>query len=145
MKTLLLICCLATSAVAQIPDAELDKISREDIVATLKHLQQINAEAQKRATAAEQSEARKDTALTAAEDAQARQALYIDTVEKSAKAVEDQRDALGLENSKLQGKINEITESRDSWRKRSLIQTGIILLVLLGLALFLYLKIKSPF
>ena len=69
MKWLAIICLSASSVWAQITDEELGKISKEEIVLTIKHLQKLTAESIAAADKAIASEARVQASLTSATDA----------------------------------------------------------------------------
>ena len=69
MKWLAIICLSASSVCAQITDDELSKISKEEIVLTIKHLQKLTAESIAAADKAIASEARVQASLTSATDA----------------------------------------------------------------------------
>ena len=69
MKWLAIICLSASSVCAQITDDELSKISKEEIVLTIKHLRALTAKAIKDADEAIASEARVQVSLTSATDA----------------------------------------------------------------------------
>ena len=69
MKWLAIICLSASSVCAQITDDELSKISKEEIVLTIKHLQRLTAESIAAADKAIASEARVQASLTSATDA----------------------------------------------------------------------------
>lgn len=69
MKWLAIICLSASSVCAQITDDELSKISKEEIVLTIKHLQKLTAESIASADRAIASEARVQQSLTSATDA----------------------------------------------------------------------------
>jgi hypothetical protein len=69
MKWLAIICLSASSVCAQITDDELSKISKEEIVLTIKHLRALTAKAIKDADEAIASEARVQASLTDATDA----------------------------------------------------------------------------
>ena len=64
MKWLAIICLSASSVCAQITDDELSKISKEEIVLTIKHLQKLTAESIAAADKAIASEARVQASLT---------------------------------------------------------------------------------
>ena len=64
MKWLAIICLSASSVCAQITDDELSKISKEEIVLTIKHLQKLTAESIAAADRAIASEARLQAKLT---------------------------------------------------------------------------------
>ena len=69
MKWLAIICLSASTVCAQITDDELSKISKEEIVLTIKHLQKLTAESIAAADKAIASEARVQASLTSATDA----------------------------------------------------------------------------
>ena len=69
MRWLAIICLSASSVCAQISDDELSKISKEEIVLTIKHLRALTAKAIKDADEAIASEARVQASLTDATDA----------------------------------------------------------------------------
>jgi len=69
MKWLAIICLSASSVCAQITDDELSKISKEEIVLTVKHLQALTAEAKAAADRAIASEARMQAKLVDATNA----------------------------------------------------------------------------
>ena len=69
MRWLAIICLSASSVWAQITDDELSKISKEEIVLTIKHLQKLTAESIAAADKAIASEARVQASLTSATDA----------------------------------------------------------------------------
>jgi len=69
MKWLAIICLSASSVCAQITDDELSKISKEEIVLTVKHLQSLTAEAKAAADRAIASEARMQAKLVDATNA----------------------------------------------------------------------------
>ena len=69
MKWLAIICLSASSVWAQITDEELGKISKEEIVLTIKHLQKLTAESIAAADKAIASEARVQAKLSDATDA----------------------------------------------------------------------------
>ena len=69
MKWLAIICLSASTVCAQITDDELSKISKEEIVLTIKHLQRLTAESIAAADRAIASEARLQAKLTDATDA----------------------------------------------------------------------------
>ena len=69
MKWLAIICLTASSVCAQITDDELSKISKEEIVLTIKHLQKLTAESIAASDRAIASEARVQASLTSATDA----------------------------------------------------------------------------
>ena len=69
MRWLAIICLSASSVCAQISDDELSKISKEEIVLTVKHLQALTAEAKAAADRASASEARMQTKLVDATNA----------------------------------------------------------------------------
>ena len=69
MRWLAIICLSASSVCAQITDDELSKISKEEIVLTIKHLQKLTAESIAAADRAIASEARVQASLTSATDA----------------------------------------------------------------------------
>ena len=69
MKWLAIICLTASSVCAQITDDELSKISKEEIVLTVKHLQKLTAESIAAADKAIASEARAQANLIEATDA----------------------------------------------------------------------------
>jgi len=69
MKWLAIICLSASSVCAQITDDELSKISKEEIVLTIKHLQALTAEAKAAADRAIASEARMQAKLVDATNA----------------------------------------------------------------------------
>ena len=69
MKWLAIIFLSASSVCAQITDDELSKISKEEIVLTIKHLQKLTAESIAAADKAIASEARVQASLTNATDA----------------------------------------------------------------------------
>ena len=77
---------------AQIPDAELDKISRADIVKTLQHQQQNIQELQKRATEAETHEIETRNSLQTMQRQDAVLRASLAAVSESAKLVEAERD-----------------------------------------------------
>ena len=64
MKWLAIICLTASSVCAQITDDELSKISKEEIVLTIKHLQKLTAESIAASDRAIASEARLQAKLT---------------------------------------------------------------------------------
>ena len=66
MRWLAIICLSASSVCAQISDDELSKISKEEIVLTVKHLRALTAKAIKDADEAIASEARVQESLTTA-------------------------------------------------------------------------------
>ena len=69
MRWLAIICLSASTVWAQITDDELSKISKEEIVLTIKHLQKLTAESIAAADKAIASEARVQASLTNATDA----------------------------------------------------------------------------
>ena len=69
MKWLAIICLSACSVCAEITDDELSKISKEEIVLTIKHLRALTADAIASADRAIASEARVQASLTSATDA----------------------------------------------------------------------------
>jgi len=69
MKWLAIICLSASSVCAQITDDELSKISKEEIVLTIKHLQKLTAESIAAADKAIASEARVQVSLNNATNA----------------------------------------------------------------------------
>ena len=69
MRWLAIILLSASSVCAQITDDELSKISKEEIVLTIKHLQKLTAESIAAADKAIASEARVQASLTSATDA----------------------------------------------------------------------------
>ena len=69
MRWLAIICLSASSVCAQITDDELSKISKEEIVLTIKHLRALTADAIASADRAIASEARVQASLTDATDA----------------------------------------------------------------------------
>jgi len=69
MRWLAIICLSASSVCAQITDDELSKISKEEIVLTVKHLQALTAEAKAAADRAIASEARMQAKLVDATNA----------------------------------------------------------------------------
>jgi len=69
MRWLAIICLSASSVCAQITDDELSKISKEEIVLTIKHLQKLTAESIAAADKAIASEARVQANLVDATDA----------------------------------------------------------------------------
>ena len=69
MKWLAIILLSASTVWAQITDDELSKISKEEIVLTIKHLQKLTAESIAAADKAIASEARVQASLTSATDA----------------------------------------------------------------------------
>lgn len=69
MKWIAIICLSASSVCAQITDDELSKISKEEIVLTIKHLQALTAEAKAAADRAIASEARMQAKLVDATNA----------------------------------------------------------------------------
>jgi hypothetical protein len=69
MKWLAIIFLSASTVCAQITDDELSKISKEEIVLTIKHLQKLTAESIAAADKAIASEARVQASLTSATDA----------------------------------------------------------------------------
>jgi hypothetical protein len=69
MKWLAIICLSASSVCAQITDDELSKISKEEIVLTVRHLQKLTAESIAASDRAIASEARLQASLTSATDA----------------------------------------------------------------------------
>jgi len=69
MRWLAIICLSASSVWAQITDDELSKISKEEIVLTVKHLQALTAEAKAAADRAIASEARMQAKLVDATNA----------------------------------------------------------------------------
>jgi hypothetical protein len=69
MKWLAIICLSASSVCAQISDDELSKISKEEIVLTIKHLRALTADAIASADRAIASEARVHASLTDATNA----------------------------------------------------------------------------
>jgi hypothetical protein len=69
MRWLAIICLSSSSVCAQISDDELSKISKEEIVLTIKHLRALTAKAIKDADEAIASEARVQASLTNATDA----------------------------------------------------------------------------
>jgi len=69
MRWLTIICLSASSVCAQITDDELSKISKEEIVLTIKHLQKLTAESIAAADKAIASEARVQANLVDATDA----------------------------------------------------------------------------
>ena len=69
MKWLAIILLSASTVCAQITDDELSKISKEEIVLTIKHLQRLTAESIAAADRAIASEARVQASLTSATDA----------------------------------------------------------------------------
>jgi len=69
MRWLAIICLSASSVCAQISDDELSKISKEEIVLTIKHLRALTADAIATADRAIASEARVQASLTSATDA----------------------------------------------------------------------------
>ena len=69
MRWLALICLSASSVCAQISDDELSKISKEEIVLTVRHLRALTADAIASADRAIASEARVQASLTDATDA----------------------------------------------------------------------------
>ena len=69
MRWLAIICLSASTVWAQITDDELSKISKEEIVLTIKHLQKLTAESIAAADRAIASEARVQASLTNATDA----------------------------------------------------------------------------
>jgi len=69
MRWLAIICLSASSVFAQISDDELSKISKEEIVLTIKHLQTLTAEAKTAADRAIASEARMQAKLVDATNA----------------------------------------------------------------------------
>ena len=69
MKWLAIICLSASSVCAQISDEELSKISKQEIVLTIKHLQELTAKSIKEAKEAIASEARVQASLTDATNA----------------------------------------------------------------------------
>ena len=69
MKWLAIICLTASSVCAQITDDELSKISKEEIVLTIKHLQKLTAESIAASDRAIASEARVQAKLSDATDA----------------------------------------------------------------------------
>jgi len=69
MRWLAIILLSASSVCAQITDDELSKISKEEIVLTIKHLQKLTAESIAAADKAIASEARVQASLTEATDA----------------------------------------------------------------------------
>ena len=69
MKWLAIILLSASTVWAQITDDELSKISKEEIVLTIKHLQKLTAESIAAADRAIASEARVQASLTSATDA----------------------------------------------------------------------------
>ncbi len=69
MKWLAIICLSASSVCAQITDEELSKISKEEIVLTIKHLRALTADAIASADRAIASEARVQASLTDATNA----------------------------------------------------------------------------
>jgi hypothetical protein len=69
MKWLAIICLSASTVCAQITDDELSKISKEEIVLTIKHLRSLTADAIASSDRAIASEARVQASLTSATDA----------------------------------------------------------------------------
>ena len=69
MRWLAIICLSASTVCAQITDDELSKISKEEIVLTIKHLQKLTAESIAAADKAIASEARLQAKLSDATDA----------------------------------------------------------------------------
>ena len=69
MRWLAIICLSASTVCAQITDDELSKISKEEIVLTIKHLQKLTAESIAAADRAIASEARVQAKLSDATDA----------------------------------------------------------------------------
>ena len=69
MRWLAIICLSVSTVWAQITDDELSKISKEEIVLTIKHLQKLTAESIAAADKAIASEARVQASLTSATDA----------------------------------------------------------------------------
>ena len=69
MRWLAIICLSASSVCAQITDDELSKISKEEIVLTVRHLQKLTAESIAASDRAIASEARLQAKLTDATDA----------------------------------------------------------------------------
>lgn len=85
----ILLACIATQAHSQsIPDAELDKISREDIAKTLRHLKAISKEAQSRADEAEAHEAKTLGALQAMTRKNIELEVALVTADKTARELE---------------------------------------------------------
>lgn len=94
MKTLAMTLFLLSAflAGAQIPDADLDKISKADIIATLQHLQRNEKEAQARATEAELHEKATLSSLQTITRENMGLQTALDTAARSAAALE-QHDA----------------------------------------------------
>jgi len=100
MKWLAIICLSASSVFAQITDEELSKISKAEIILTVKHLQKLTAESIAAADKAIASEARVQASLTDATDAlmhSQNQLLKVDQDIRNlqAQAQEQERIAVG--------------------------------------------------
>jgi len=100
MRWLAIICLSASSVCAQITDEELSKISKAEIILTIKHLQELTAKSIKEAKEAIASEARVQASLTDATNAlvhSQNQLLKVDQDIRNlqAEAQEQERIAVG--------------------------------------------------
>jgi limonene-1,2-epoxide hydrolase len=127
---------------AEIADADLDRISREDIVKTLRHIQANEQAAIARATAAEEANGKTIAALQQT----ARQVVELQTaltkIDSSAKAVENERNqAVAYGTQEHEGRMAEKV-ARAKAEKRALLASVIAGLALLACAALAYLLFK---
>ena len=99
MKWIAIICLSASSVCAQITDDELSKISKEEIVLTIKHLRALTADAIATADRAIASEARVQASLTSATNAlmdSQNQLLKVDQDIRNLQAQSDEQTRIAV-------------------------------------------------